>query len=419
MLIMGKNTPNILFIPSALGLGHTMRDLAIVKELRKLIPGVKVSWLAGAPASDILRGYNEFMLPESSVWPTEANVAEEVYNGHRLNLLHYLKNIYPTWGSHLKILQDILSKQPFDLVIGDETFFIANQINDAILESKPIINTPYIMIHDFIGVRAMTNDPSEINLCKITNDAYLKRFSIAIPTTIQPKLFSRVFVGNLEDVEISDTSQGLVDFKQLVKDKITFVGNVVRFNPENYFDQHSIKQKLGLPNSPLVVCSVGGTNVGEKLLQMCLESYKIISSRRSGVQMLLVCGPRIDPQRFEATEGVTVLGYVPNLHEYFAASDLVVIQPGYSTVMELIALRKPFIYSPVPEHFEQSEQSDRLESNKIGIKLLLTDASPEKLADTIIANLEAHVEYPMNNLNGASNAANYIQSVLSTTLQSQ
>jgi predicted glycosyltransferase len=410
---MGKNSPHILFILSALGLGHTIRDLAIIKELRKLIPDVKVSWLSGAPASNILREHNESLLPESSVWPSEAKVAEGVYDGVNLNLLHYLKNVYPTWGEHLKMLQDILSKQSFDLVIGDETFFLANQIQDAILESKPIIDTPYIMIHDFIGVKAMTNDSSEIKLCKMTNDGYLKRFQGTTSATLHPKLFSRVFVGELADVQLRDTSQGLVDFKKLVKDKVNFVGNVVRFNPEDYSDQDLVKQKLGLPNKPLVVCSVGGTSVGEKLLQLCLESYKIISSRRGDVRMLLVTGPRIDPRRFEVPEGVTVLGYVPNLHEYFAASNLAVIQPGYSTVMELIALRKPFIYSPVPEHFEQSEQSDRLESNNIGIKLLFSDVTPEKLADAIIENLDTYVEYPMNNFNGASNAANYIQSVLS------
>ena len=68
-----------------------------------------------------------------------------------------------------------------------------------------------------------------------------------------------------------------------------------------------------------------------------------------------MCTFRINPQRLDVPSGVVVYGYVPNVIDYFAACDVVVLQPGLSSTMEIIALQKPFIYFPIPQHFEQYE----------------------------------------------------------------
>lgn len=48
-----------------------------------------------------------------------------------------------------------------------------------------------------------------------------------------------------------------------------------------------------------------------------------------------------------------VQSYVDRLYEHFAASDLAVVQAGGTTTPELTALRRPFLYFPLEEHFEQ------------------------------------------------------------------
>ena len=40
-----------MLICASVGLGHASRDLAITKELYKIIPDVEISWLAAPPAS--------------------------------------------------------------------------------------------------------------------------------------------------------------------------------------------------------------------------------------------------------------------------------------------------------------------------------------------------------------------------------
>jgi UDP:flavonoid glycosyltransferase YjiC (YdhE family) len=68
--------------------------------------------------------------------------------------------------------------------------------------------------------------------------------------------------------------------------------------------------------------------------------------------MVIVCGPRIDPASVRAPAGVDVRGYVPRLYEHFAACDAAVVQGGGTTTLELTALRRPFIYLPLENHFE-------------------------------------------------------------------
>src|SRR5581483_11384506 len=42
--------PRVLFVSGSIGLGHAARDLAIARELRRLLPSVQLEWLAGDPA---------------------------------------------------------------------------------------------------------------------------------------------------------------------------------------------------------------------------------------------------------------------------------------------------------------------------------------------------------------------------------
>ena len=70
--------------------------------------------------------------------------------------------------------------------------------------------------------------------------------------------------------------------------------------------------------------------------------------------MIAVAGPRIDPASLGATPGVEVRAFVPDLYRHLIASDLAVVQGGLTTTMELVAGRRPFLYFPLANHFEQS-----------------------------------------------------------------
>ena len=56
----------VLYVSSSIGLAHVSKDLAIAGELRRLDPTLHILWVAGEPASDVLRDAGEYVLPEAT-----------------------------------------------------------------------------------------------------------------------------------------------------------------------------------------------------------------------------------------------------------------------------------------------------------------------------------------------------------------
>ena len=70
--------------------------------------------------------------------------------------------------------------------------------------------------------------------------------------------------------------------------------------------------------------------------------------------MIVVAGPRIDPQTLPSYDGLEIRAYVHELYRHLAVCDLAVVQGGLTTAMELTASRRPFLYFPLRHHFEQN-----------------------------------------------------------------
>jgi UDP-N-acetylglucosamine:LPS N-acetylglucosamine transferase len=158
----------------------------------------------------------------------------------------------------------------------------------------------------------------------------------------------------------------------------------------------------------LVVCSIGGTSIGRKLLELCGQAYPIIKNKVPELQMVLVCGPRLSSDSLRVPSGVELKKYVPALYEYFAASDMTIIQAGGTTTLELTALKRPFIYFPLVGHSEQEIILTRLARHQAGIKMMYSNTTPEIFAETIISNLDSNRSYANIPINGAKTAAQLI-----------
>jgi UDP:flavonoid glycosyltransferase YjiC (YdhE family) len=131
--------------------------------------------------------------------------------------------------------------------------------------------------------------------------------------------------------------------------------------------------------------------------------------------MKLICGPRLPQDLLNVPSGIKVEAYVPDLYKHFAACDLAVVQGGGSTTLELTALRRPFIYFPLEEHFEQQIcVAGRLERHKAGIKMMYHRTSPKFLADTILAHIGEEVNWKSVPTDGTQMAAKLIERFLSS-----
>src|SRR4051795_1044998 len=128
---------------------------------------------------------------------------------------------------------------------------------------------------------------------------------------------------------------------------------------------------------PVAVVTVGGSGVGEALLRRVLEAYPLARKEVDGLRLLVVAGPRIDASTLPAPEGVEVRGYVEDLHLHLAACDVAVVQGGLTTSMELVASRRPFVYVPLGDHFEQQRHvRHRLERHRAGRAVDYATAGP-------------------------------------------
>ena len=400
------NNKKVLFISGSIGLGHVTRDIAIARELQRQFPQMEFSWLAAQPASSILKQAKERLLPEADLYADENVFAENAAKGVRLNILKYLLNARSGWTHNVEIFKQVVKQEHYDLVIADEAY----EIVLAWGEDAELSRIPFVMIYDFVGMDSMTNNPLEKMGIYIWNRLWSQGYKDPNASNLL-----ELFIGELQDIPDKRFGFLLPNRRDYARKKYEFPGYVLGFNAEEYFDKSRVRAELGYGREPLVICSIGGTAVGKQLLELCGKAYPIVKERIPDLQMKLICGPRLPQDLLNVPGGIQVEAYVPDLYKHFAACDLAVVQGGGSTTLELTALRRPFIYFPLEEHFEQQIcVAGRLERHKAGIKMIYHRTSPKLLADTVLAHIGEAGNWESIPTDGAQRTAELIERFLSS-----
>ena len=400
-------TKKILYVSGSIGLGHVTRDLAIAGQLRKQCPEVELSWLACHPASLLLNEADEKLLPEADIYANANIHAENTAKGFEMNTLKYALNESKVLKHNRKIYKKIFNRERFDLVISDEAYDLIT----ALVMKFVRLEAPFVMIYDFLGMDTVTKNPFEKLIVDSSNSIWAKW---------DRKLFScqknlALFAGQPEDIPDKKLGFFHTNRRDHAGQYYKFTGYILPFDPIDYTDKTNIRTKLGYGPEPLIVCSIGGTSIGKDLLQLCAWAYPIIKKKIPDLRLVLVCGPRLATDKLNIPQGVQVQvkGYVPDLYEHFAASDLAIVQAGGTTTIELTALNKPFLYFPLAMHCEQQiHVAERLARHKAGIRMVFSQTTPENLADMVIANLSREVNYPPIPVNGAQKAAQFISELI-------
>ena len=192
----------------------------------------------------------------------------------------------------------------------------------------------------------------------------------------------------------------------------TFSGYVGDVAP---VDRDRLRHELGwAPDEKVCVATVGGSGTGGDLLRRVVDAFPAARERVPGLRMVVVAGPRLDPARLPAREGLEVHGYVDRLHRLLAACDLAVTHGGLTTTMTLTAHRRPFLYVPLRNHFEQNRHvRHRLDALPApGGTSTGTDAEPDALAAAIAAEIGRAVDYRPVETDGAERAAALLAELL-------
>jgi pimeloyl-ACP methyl ester carboxylesterase/predicted glycosyltransferase len=389
-----------LFVSSPIGLGHSLRDIAIARELRALDPELEIHWLAQDPVTRVLEARGEHVHPASRLLAGESVHLESEAGEHDLHVFQAWRNMDEILLANFMVLHDVLEAEPYDLVIGDEAW----EIDHYLHENPELKRAPFAWLTDFVGWLPMDPRPGarEAALAADYNAEMIEHVARF------PRVRDRaLFVGDPDDVVDRPFGPGLPGIREWTSAHYEFPGYVLPFDPVEFADRDALRARLGFrPDERVVLAAVGGTAVGRHLLAKVVAAGPEIRRRSPEVRLIVVTGPRIDPAAFPPTPGVELRSFVPDLYAHLAGCDLAIVQGGLSTCMELTATKRPFLYFPIRNHFEQNVHvPHRLARYGAGVRMDYAETDPETLAHAVAEGLKHPVLYRDVETDGARRAA--------------
>jgi len=395
-----------LFVSSPIGLGHALRDVAIAKELRKLVPDLQIDWLAQHPVTTVLEAEGERVHPASRSLVSESAHIESESAEHNLHCFQAYRDMDEILVANFMVFHEVVNETDYDLWIADEGWDI-----DHFLHEHPALKRAnYAWLTDFVGFLPMADGGDREAAVTADYNAEMVEH-----VANHPQVRDRaIFVGNPGDCVDTRLGPGLPTVRDWTETHYDFAGYVTGFDPAELSDHESLRAELGYrPDERVCMVTVGGTGVGESLLRKVIASYPAAKAAVPDLRMVVVAGPRIDPASLPSHEGLEVRPYVHHLYRHLAACDLAVVQGGLTTSMELTANKRPFLYFPLEHHFEQNfHVAHRLERHGAGRRMDYATETPESIAAAMGAEIDRDVDYRDVESDGAVNAAKLLAEML-------
>jgi pimeloyl-ACP methyl ester carboxylesterase len=395
-----------LYVSSPIGLGHAQRDVAIARELRKLVPGLEIDWLAQDPVTRVLEACGERIHPASPELASESHHIESESAEHDLHCFQAIRRMDEILVANFMLFHDVATAERYDLWIADEGWDV-----DYFLHENPELKTAaYCWLTDFVGWIPMPDGGDrEAFLTADYNAEMIEHIAR------YPHLRDRaIFVGNPDDIVPETLGPDLPAIRDWTEDHYDFAGYITGFDPATLADRDRLRAELGYrPQEQVCIVTVGGSGVGGALLRRAIEAFPAAKQQVPGLRMIVVAGPRIDPAALATAEGLEVRPYVHELYRHLAACDLAIVQGGLTTGMELAAARRPFLYFPLKHHFEQNYHvRHRLERYGAGRYMDYDTATPDVIAHAITQEIGKQVSYRDVETDGAARAAALIAEML-------
>jgi pimeloyl-ACP methyl ester carboxylesterase/predicted glycosyltransferase len=396
----------VLYLSSPIGLGHGRRDLAIARELRALHPDLQVDWLAQDPVTRLLGTSGERIHPLSARLASESRHIELESGEHELNVFQAIRRMDEVLIANFMHFQDAVADGAYDLVIADEAWDIDHYWH----EHPELKQAALAWFTDFVGYVPMPSGGA--------HEAYLTAdYNAEMIEHVErhPGVRDRaIFVGSPDDIVPLSFGDGLPAMRDWVPRHFDFAGYVIGEHPRDFGDRAELRARLGYRDGERVaIVTVGGSGVGAHLIARILQSWPLVHAQAPDLRMIVVAGPRIDPNTLDAPHGVEVRRFVSDLDRHLAACDLALVQGGLSTCMELTAAGTPFLYFPLRNHFEQNVHvAHRLDRYGAGWRMDFATSTPQMIADAMLAALRAPRGFLPVEADGAARAARMLVDLL-------
>jgi pimeloyl-ACP methyl ester carboxylesterase/predicted glycosyltransferase len=396
-----------LWVCSPIGLGHILRDLSIARSLRNLVPDLEIHWLAQEPVTAVLEAAGEIVHPASAELASESTHWESESSEHDLHAFYAFRRMDEIFCANYMLFDDVVRETPYDLWVGDESW----EVDHFLHENPERKIAPYAFLTDVIGFLPVdpAGDPREADLCADYNAEMIEQLAR------YPSVRDRsVFIGGFGELPDASFGPGLPRIRDWASQWFTSVPYVVPFDPSAYRKPAALRARLGYgPDFPLYVAAVGGTAVGRHLLELTAEAFALLRKEQPDARMVMVTGPRLHPDELPDVEGMDKRGYVAGLFEHLACADVAVVQGGLSTTMELVAARRPFVYFPLANHWEQQHfVAHRLDHYRAGVRMEYASTKPADLAAAMLAARGRRPAYRTVPRGGADKAAARLATLL-------
>ena len=396
-----------IFVSSSIGLGHIQRDLAVARELRKLVPDLEIHWWAQHPVTTVLEAAGEIIHPHSHLQALESAHWEEESAEHELHAFYAFRRMDEILVANFMLFHEAVQETPYDVWIGDESW----EVDYFLHENPELKSAPYVFLTDVIGFLPVdrAGDPREVALCADYN-AEMIEHRARYPWLRDLSLY----IGEYDELPDAPLGPRLPTVRDWARDWFDAVGYVLPFDPLQYRDSAALRNTLGYGTGyPLLFAAVGGTAVGRNLLGRVTDGFALFQERVPDARMIMITGPRIPSTDLPEVLGLEKRPYVHNLFEHLACADAAIVQGGLSTTMELVAMRRPFAYVPLRKHFEQQAYvSYRLRHYGVQNRLEYADLTPGSVEETFRRLIGSHVTYREVPRDGARRVALQVASLL-------
>ena len=97
-----------LFVSSAIGLGHALRDVAIADALRAHQPDLEIDWLAQHPVTRVLADRGERVHPASRLLASESAHVESEAGEHDLHAFQAIRRMDEILAANFHVFHDVV-----------------------------------------------------------------------------------------------------------------------------------------------------------------------------------------------------------------------------------------------------------------------------------------------------------------------
>jgi UDP-N-acetylglucosamine:LPS N-acetylglucosamine transferase len=375
--------PTALFCTSPVGGGHALRDVAIGRELRKLLPDLEIIHVAGGPSAQMLRERGE--LVEAILRPNGCHAQD----GRLDQEAFYFDFLVTDWVHAWQIGRLVRKYQP-KLLYLDEIF-------SAVYLGK-LMSLPTVLAGDMAGgpSHSLLNQP----LASILNRVLTYMAGAAMLLVDR-----NLLIGSTDHVS--------EEHRRFAQESMIPVGPISQLSLTPLVHRETARKLLGYgPNEKIVTVSVGGSATAPDILETAAQAFPLLRRREQDLRMVIISGPGIDPGplSIETTDGLELWGQVLDLVARFCASDAVLVQGGFTTLTECIAVGVPIVAVPLEGLWEQ-EANVLWAQEQAGAQIVRrAEMTPERIADAIsqVLNCDEGPPRPLPPPEGGAKCAAHI-----------